>query len=120
MKAKAELLALSNQEIQAFGATLTTTNHLKMTEADIQKISDFVCADGCTGVTQIYKPACIIHDFYYMTHRDFEGKPINKAEADKRFRQVLQRLSFFGILSPMSWWRWAGVGVFGHMFWDKK
>jgi hypothetical protein len=120
MRSKTELLALSNLKIYEFGLTLSTTDHLKMTADDIKKIGEFVCTDGCTGVTQIYKAACVIHDFYYVTHRDFQGTPITKAEADKRFRQVLQKLSFFGILSPMSWWRWAGVKAFGHMFWDKK
>lgn len=119
MKTKAELLALSELEVFSFGVTLTTINPLKLSPKDIEKIKDFICSDGCTGVPNFYIDACIIHDFYYRTHRNFLGIEITKSEADYIFRKVIQKESFFKALSPMSWWRWLGVKFFANKAWDE-
>jgi hypothetical protein len=112
MRSKKELLALSDDEIRAFGATLTTTNPLDFVQSDIDKITAFVCSDGCTGVPDFYRWACVVHDFFYRTHRDFNGNAITKAQADKWFRVLIQQKSLFKLFNPMSWWRWLGVKYF--------
>ena len=58
------------------------------------------------------------HDIHYRTHAWLDGAPIFKSEADARFRQVIQARSFLGRVSPMAWWRWAGVALFGGKAWD--
>lgn len=97
---------------------LSTLNYLNFTKFDINVISDLIKSDGCTNVTDLYFPACVVHDFWYSYHLDFDGTEISKQEADKRFRKYMQKLSPFGIFSPMSWWRWVGVKAFGKKFWD--
>jgi hypothetical protein len=70
-------------------------------------------SDGCTGVTEAYQPCCHEHDIAYATGRTVEGAPVTRAEADAMFRRCIQARSPLGRLSPMAWWRWAGVRVFG-------
>lgn len=70
-------------------------------------------SDGCTGVTQAYQPCCHEHDIAYATGRTVEGAPITRAEADAMFRRCIQARSVLGAASPLSWWRWAGVRLFG-------
>lgn len=76
--------------------------------------------DGCTGVPDFYLLACIEHDFHYRGHKTFYGDPITQSDADKRFRLVVQSLSVFGVLSPMSWWRWAALRLIGSFAWNSK
>jgi hypothetical protein len=75
-------------------------------------------ADGCSGVPDFYLEACLEHDIHYRTHAWLDGSPVFKSEADARFRAVIQSRSWFGILSPMSWWRWAGVYLLGRKAWN--
>lgn len=77
-------------------------------------------ADGCSKAVEVYHEACLEHDIAYRTGRDprmlfyyHQSVLITRAEVDARFRQEMQRRSFAGKLSPMSWWRWAGVRLFG-------
>ena len=60
------------------------------------------------------------HDIHYRTHCWLDQEPIFKSEADVRFRQVIQARSMFGSASPMSWWRWAGVALFGRKAWGHE
>ena len=75
-------------------------------------------ADGCSGVPDFYLDACLEHDTHYRTHQWLDTEPIFKSEADARFRQVIQSRSIFGVMSPMSWWRWVGVKAFGQKAWN--
>ncbi len=55
----------------------------------------------------------IEHDIHYRTGATLAGVEISRAEADKIFRECMQARSIFWIFSPMSWWRWAAVRLFG-------
>ena len=74
-------------------------------------------SDGCTLVTELYQDCCLEHDIAYRTGRDLDGHPITRAQADQRFRQCIQARSPLGRFSPLAWWRWAGVRLFGWLFW---
>lgn len=76
-------------------------------------------ADGCTGVLDFYLLGCLEHDIAYRTHRDPLGNDLDKATADQRLRWYIQHRSPFGVVSPMSWWRWLGVKQFAQTAWDK-
>jgi hypothetical protein len=85
-----------------------------------QLVSDWaknLQSDGCTGVLDIYLPACWEHDIAYRLHQTVLSEPLTRREADRRFRWSIQFLSPFGALSPLSWWRWAGVRMFGVKAW---
>ena len=77
-------------------------------------------ADGCSGVPDFYLDACLEHDIHYRTHAWVNGDPIFNSEADTRLRRVIQSRSLFGVLSPMSWWRWAGVSLFANRAWERS
>lgn len=71
-------------------------------------------SDGCTGVLDIHIWACWEHDFHYRHGRTlYAGEAISRREADARFREVNAAESRLGRFSPLAWWRWAGVRVFG-------
>lgn len=70
-------------------------------------------SDGCSFVTEAYHKCCLEHDIAYRTGCRIDGSTISRREADRRFRQCMQMRSRFGKFSPMSWWRWAGVRLFG-------
>lgn len=76
-------------------------------------------SDGCTGVPDFYLDACLEHDVHYHDGRRIDGVPITQAWADRRFRQRIQSRSMLGVLHPMSWWRWAGVRIFGRRAWTQ-
>lgn len=98
--------------------TLSTTDWRRVTEDDLKVIAEAIQTDGCTGVADFYLCACILHDYWYRTGVDLDGvTPITRAEADRRFRRIIQQRSVFGRLSPMSWWRWAGVRLLGASSW---
>jgi len=42
-------------------------------------------SDGCTGVTEWHHDCCLLHDVYYRTGLDMDGRVITKAEADLAF-----------------------------------
>jgi hypothetical protein len=98
---------------------LSTQDYRRFTEKDIQKIKEKCNSDGCTGVSNAHVYACYVHDFLYEFHVDFYGNPITQEQADKILRELIQLKSVFGVFSPMSWWRWVGVRVFGKSHWDK-
>lgn len=71
-------------------------------------------SDGCSGPTlAVYVDACYEHDVHYRDHATVTGLAISRAEADAVLRERIQELSPFGVISPMAWWRWAGVRLGG-------
>ena len=75
-------------------------------------------SNGCTGVPDFFLDCCYLHDIFYRTGHDLAGRPISRDEADRRFRLCIQTRSVFGVLSPMSYWRWLGVRLFGGRAWN--
>lgn len=110
-------LNLSTIEILKFTSGLTTYDYRKLTKRDIKRIKKFICSDGCTGVPEFYQESCIVHDFWYRTHRNLDGSEITRAQADAGLRLMIQDRSPLGKLSPVSWWRWMGVRVFASKAW---
>jgi protein-S-isoprenylcysteine O-methyltransferase Ste14 len=90
-------------------------------------------SDGCTVVSEYCRDACLQHDLCYkyqrnprsaytryvknLRHKWMEADPISREEADRQFRDTLQSLSPLGRWSPVSWIRWAGVRIFGRIYW---
>lgn len=70
-------------------------------------------SDGCTKVPDFYVDCCYEHDVHVRTGLTLQGQALTKADADARFRQCIQQHSPLGRLSPLSWWRWAGVRLYG-------
>ena len=68
-------------------------------------------SDVCTFVPDFYADACLEHDVHWRQGKTIFGAPISLWEANTWFRKRIQERSLFGVLSPMSWWRWAGVTV---------
>lgn len=81
--------------------------------ADVRQKAADLKSDGCSFVADIYVDCCYEHDCAYRTGTRMDGTPITRREADARFRQCIQKHSVFGRFSPLSWWRWAGVRLFG-------
>ena len=75
--------------------------------------------DGCSFVSEAFHQCCVEHDIGYRTGKNVNGKPMTRAEVDRRFRECMQMRSRFGALSPMAWWRWAGVRLFGRRAYKK-
>lgn len=77
-------------------------------------------SNGCSGVPDFFRDACLEHDIHWRTGQTIDGEALTLAESNQRFRWVIQSRSIFGVWSPMSWWRWVGVliaGMFVHHFW---
>lgn len=72
-------------------------------------------SDGCTFATGGFRDCCIEHDVHYRLGTTIDGYPITRREADARFRSCMQCRSKVGWWSPVAWWRWAAVRVFGRM-----
>ena len=77
-------------------------------------------ADGCSGVPDFHVDCCLHHDIMYRTGMDVNGKEVTRAEADAEFRRCHQERSRFGKASPMAFWRWVGVRLFGGSAWKGK
>lgn len=99
------LRTLSTADLLAFTAKLSTRDWRKLTEWDYAEIGAFIATDGCSGVPDFYLNCCIIHDWWYRTHRNLDGTPISKYQADKGLEQCIQADSPLGRWSPMAWWR---------------
>lgn len=108
------------ETILDFLNNLTSQNPDEFTENDWKLIKFYTKSDGCTRVLDLRVWACFEHDFYFRTHHDFTGRVISFREANRRFRIRLQRLSLFGVCSPMAWWRWAGVSLCGRSAWISR
>ena len=74
-------------------------------------------SDGCSGVPDFYLDCCLEHDIHYRTGYRLDGTRLTREDADTQLRQCIQARSTFGRLSPMAWWRWAGVRLFGQRAW---
>lgn len=105
---------------KSFAASLSSNHWRGLTRQDLSRIASYIDSDGCTMVLDIYLRCCVIHDWYYDTHLNFDGTPIARRQADEIFRLCMQRKSVFGRFSPMSWWRWTAVRLFGGKGWDKN
>ncbi len=68
-------------------------------------------SDGCTAVVDFYLDSCLEHDLHWRTGRTLHGHPISTAQANRRFRKVIQSRSRLGRFSPLAWVRWAGVSL---------
>ena len=79
--------------------------------AVVRKAAKALKSDGCTGVKDFYVDSCLEHDIHWRTGRTVFGVLITTAQANARFRRVIQSRSRFGRFSPLSWVRWAGVTV---------
>lgn len=106
--------------ISNFLARLRESNPDLFTDREWDLIWAYTKSDGCTGVIDIFIKACWEHDFYFRTHHDFNGRVISFREANRRFRRRMQHCSRLGFLSPVSWWRWLGVSLFGKAAWEGK
>lgn len=80
---------------------------------DVRTAAKNLRSDGCSWVADIHVDCCYEHDIHYRTGHRLDGTPITRREADARFRQCNMKHSQFGHLSPLAWWRWAGVRMFG-------
>lgn len=83
----------------------------------IRQVAGFMKSNGCTGVPDWHVDCCFEHDIAYRSGHDVLGYKITRREADKRLRWCIQMESPFGIFSPMSWWRWLAVRLFGFKAW---
>lgn len=86
----------------------------------VRQVAAELGSDGCTGVPDFFLDACLEHDVHYRLHKTVSGQPITRQEADTRFREGIQHASYLGVCSPMAWWRWAGVRLFGGSSWVSK
>lgn len=78
-------------------------------------------SDGCSDVPDFYVECCWQHDRGYQTGENIDGvKYPNRKAIDDEFRKCMQDRSIFGRFSPMSWWRWAAVRLFGWMPWRSE
>lgn len=112
------LRVLSYEDLCAFTSTLSTLDWHKLTEKDFAKIGLFIASDGCSGVPDFYLNCCILHDWFYRTHRHLDGSPITKLQADKILKECDQRKSILGKASIIArLWYW-GVRNFGKKAWQ--
>lgn len=111
------LRTLPPVELLAFTAGLSTRDWRKLTQEDFDKIDQFIESDGCTGVPDFYRNGCVIHDWWYRTHRNLDGTPITEATADLGLKQYIQSKSPLGRFSIISWWYYKGVRLFGKKAW---
>ena len=112
-----KLRQASTETLLSFTTTLSTRDWRNLTERDYAEIGVFVATDGCSGVPDFYLNCCIIHDWWYRTHRNLDGTPITKTQADKGLKECIQADSVLGRFSPMAWWRYWGVKKFGRKAW---
>jgi hypothetical protein len=77
-------------------------------------------SDGCSCVPDWMIWTCWEHDIHYRTHSMLDGEKITRAQADYVFRRRIQQYSGWGRLSPVSWWRWAFLRMFGERAWNKR
>jgi len=100
--------------------SLSTSDPMKLSKKDLDKIRWFIKSDGCTGVPDFYVDECIKHDFYYRTKHDFSGRLIRRKTADLNFRLGIQNKSKLGRFDLLAWIRWGGVRLLGGSAWEGK
>jgi len=136
------MIQIDYKDLYKFICELKCQDELDASEEHIKLAFWYTRSDGCTGTIDLFKEACIIHDFHYRTHHDLTGRIIDRAEADRRFLKRIQKLSqpklrwlpievkkmivvvafaaIIGYCSPIAWWRWSLVRTFGGQFWEDK
>lgn len=87
-----------------------TSIYWRWVRQDARKVG----SDGCTAVLDICLDACLEHDIHIRRGLTIFDKTISPAQAHRRFRLVIQSRSPLGRWSPLSWWRWAGVVIWGY------
>lgn len=86
----------------------------------VRLMAERLNSDGCSGVPEFYHDCCLEHDIHYRTHFTLLNQPISRSEADRLFRKCMQQRSSFGVWSPMAWWRWIGVRMFGKRAYEQS
>lgn len=92
-------------------------------------------SDGCSWVSELYRPCCLAHDLGYRYAKtpesayakyledteDYWGEAVEttRSEVDKAFRDCIQERSKAKRWSPLSWIRYAGVRVLGRGIWKR-
>lgn len=83
----------------------------------IRQLAADLQSDGCTVVTEAFRDCCLLHDILYKTGTDPDtGVAVSRRDADVALRHCIQSRSRLGRLSPVAWWRYLGVRVFGRFF----
>lgn len=98
---------------------LAATAWNKIYWSRVKAHADRLQSDGCSGVPDYLWWTCLEHDIHYRTHQMLSGDVIDRETADYIFRVRIQQGSGFGRFSPVSWWRWAAVRLFGEKAWRK-
>lgn len=99
-------------------AHLSTPNWRHMTSDDVDAIDHAIDSDGCSGpALQFYRNGCVLHDFWYRTHVDFDGRSITRRTADANLREYIARHSVLDGMSPMAHWRYVALRLFGGRAW---
>lgn len=112
------LRGMDESELLAFTAVLSTRDWRLLTELDIAEVGNFIRTDGCTGTFDFYLRCCILHDWWYRTHRDLDGSPVTKLAADRRLRDCIASRSILGWWNPMAHWRYWAVRKWGRKAWQ--
>lgn len=93
-------------------------------------------SDGCTLVTELFRPCCLQHDLGYYWAKDprdayvkwlqlaienpwQEARTVGRDEVDIQFRDCIQSKSRVEHFSPISWLRYVGVRIGGWWAWRK-
>lgn len=111
-----------------------TANKLPLYWDWVREEARVIKSDGCSKVPDFYLQACLQHDLAYWYAKNprsaykhfvesvpdywIKAAPIFQSEADAQFRQTIQKKSKLKKFSPMSWWRWAGLKLFGKKAWN--
>ena len=112
-----QLRTMPLEELLAFTARLSTLYWPSLTQDDFDLIGKFVESDGCTGVPDFYRDCCVIHDWWFRTHRNLDGTSITEARANSNLKQCIQTRSVLGKASLIArLWYW-GVRKFGKKAW---
>jgi hypothetical protein len=100
----------------------------------IRSEAALIDTDGCSLVTNARVECCFEHDlaYYYAkdprdAYRQWRAEvldywlvtdPIEREEADRRFRNCHQNRNLLGRYSPMALYRWLGVRWKAQKAWD--
>ncbi len=77
--------------------------------------------DGCTAAPDLtFANCCRQHDADYTLRHDQDGRPLTRAQADRRLRECMKREAATPIGRwVLSWAYWTGVRVAGWTRWGK-
>lgn len=119
-----------------FLSYLGETDPSKFTKQHWHMVWAYTKSDFCTWVIDLFKWACVEHDFYFRTHHSFDGKPITFMGANIRYFKRMLVMSnpfaksgkgylrcigkFVGYFNPFAYIRFAGVCLFGRSAWNGK